>query len=220
MKKTEQYSPCDYVMKARDNQPKPLTREMFETLLDDMNVQFLCEKVREHRPDSERYKTMLPAITWQSRFDGKLRTDQNARPSGLFCIDVDIHHEETFKDIVRGDGIEAAYEWATAEARTRACRWAAMQIEQDVSGCSPQDDLAILAIHISPSGTGVHVVACCNEFCNSIEENQARLAKLLGTSYDSVCKDWARIFFVTPKKDWTYLDTKTLFLEDEEEENN
>ena len=88
-----------------------------------------------------------------------------------------------------------------------------MQVEQDRTGCSPADDLAILGIHISPSGTGVHVIACCNEFCKSIEENQARLARLLGTSYDAVCKDWARIFFMTPKEDWTYLDINSLFQE-------
>ena len=208
------YSPCDYVMKARDNQPKPLTREMFETLLDDMNVQFLCDKVREHKPDAERYKIMLPAITWQSKFNDKLRTDQNAIPTGLFCLDVDIHHEPEFKKKLDEMGL-SAFGWAEKEARDRACRWAAMQHEQDQTGCSPADDLAIVAIHISPSGTGVHVVACCNDLCRSIEENQARLAKLLGTSYDAVCKDWARIFFVAPRSDWTYLDMDALFCNEE-----
>ncbi|MBQ6192198.1 MAG: hypothetical protein IJK51_07865 [Bacteroidaceae bacterium] len=213
MEPTKPYSPCDYVNKARDNRPKPLTREYFATLLEDMNVRFLCEKVREHKPDAERYKIMLPAITWQSYFDGKLRTDANASPTGLFCLDVDIHHEENFKSILKMSGAETAMKWAEIEARDRACRWAAMQVEQDQTGCNPVDDLAILGIHISPSGMGVHVIACCNEFCKSIEENQARLARLLGTSYDAVCKDWARIFFMTPKEDWTYLDIKSLFPE-------
>ena len=211
MEKTTNYSPCDYVMKARDNQPKPLTREMFETLLDDMNVRFLCDKVREHKPDAERYKIMLPAITWQSKFNDKLRTDQNAIPTGLFCLDVDIHHEELFHSALDEMGTPLAYQWAEEEAKRRASKWAAMQLEQDQTGCAAADDLSIVAIHISPSGTGVHVVACCNDLCKSIEENQARLAKLLGTSYDAVCKDWARIFFVCPRQDWTYLDFKTIF---------
>ena len=158
---------------------------------------------------------MLPAITWQSRFGGKLRTDANAVPSGLFCIDVDIHHEQLFMRALEEMGTALAYQWAEEEARRRACKWAAMQKEQDTYGCTPANELGILAIHISPSGTGVHVVACCNDLCKSIEENQKRLACLLETEYDAVCKDWARIFFVTPRSDWTYLDMKTLFPEEE-----
>ena len=213
MEPTKPYSPCDYVNTARDNHPKPLTREYFATLLEDINVRLLCEKIREHNPHSEVYKTALPAITWQSRFFGKVRSDLNAIPTGLFCLDVDIHHEEGFKNVLKLEGVQSAMRWAEQEAHLRAERWAAMQVEQDRTGCSPADDLAILGIHISPSGTGVHVIACCNEFCKSIEENQARLARLLGTSYDAVCKDWARIFFMTPKEDWTYLDINSLFQE-------
>lgn len=210
------YSPCDYVMKARDNQPKPLTEEMFETLLDDMNVKFLCDKVREHKPDAERYKTMLPAITWQSRFNGKLRTDLNADPTGYFCLDVDIHHEQMFKEMLQSSGVEAAYKWAGEEAKHRASQWAAMQLCQDEQNPMPAEELGIVAIHVSPSGTGVHVVAVCNGLCNTIEENQKRLAKLLGTEFDPVCKDWARIFFVTPRADWAYLDKNILFTKDDE----
>ena len=210
-RKSETVSPCDYVMRARDNQPKPLTREIFETLLDDMNVKFCCDKVREHKPDAERYKISLPAITWQSHFGGGLRTDRSAIPTGLFCLDVDINHEEEFARLVKESGAEAAFSWAKVQAHQRAQKWTLMQQEQDIHGCNAADDLSIVAIHISPSETGVHVVACCSPFCKSIEENQARLARLLGSSYDEVCKDWARIFFIVPRKEWYYLDRETLF---------
>jgi hypothetical protein len=36
---------------------------------------------------------------------------------------------------------------------------------------------------------------------------------LLGTSYDEVCKDWAKIFFLSPKEDWTYLNLVDIFEE-------
>ena len=208
----EQYSPCDYVNKARDNQPKPLTLEYFNTLLDDMNVKFLCDKVREHKPDAERYKVMLPANCWQSEFKGQLRTDKNAKPTGLFCLDVDIHHEQEFIDLCKRHGHDHACKWAETEARRRAELWAEYAESEDAVGVrNPCDELSIVAVHVSPSGTGVHVVACCHFLCKSIEENQERLARLLETSYDEVCKDWARIFFVVPREDWTYIDTKTLF---------
>ncbi|MBO4550333.1 MAG: hypothetical protein J5733_06350 [Bacteroidaceae bacterium] len=206
------YSPCDYVNRARDNQPKPLTREYFETLLDDMNVKFLCDKVREHKPDAERYKTQLPAICWQSEFKGGLRTDRNAKPTGLFCLDVDIHHEKTFLDLCKQHKPEEAYRWAESEARRRADLWCSLAEKEDAEGVkNPADELSIVAVHVSPSGTGVHVVACCHFLCKDIAENQQRLARLLYTSYDEVCKDWARIFFVVPRSDWTYIDYKTLF---------
>ncbi len=207
-------SPCDFVWKARDNQPKPLTREQFLSLLDGMDVKMTTEKVRMHDAQSEVYKIHLPAVTWQARFDGKLRNDANAQPTGMYCLDVDIHHEPEFKDILTAKGKDAAIAWAEQEARERAERWARMAKESDdlhPGGIEAETDYNIVGIHISPSGTGVHVIACCHTSCKSIEENQARLARLLGTSYDAVCKDWARIFFLTPREDWTYLDLDTIF---------
>ena len=203
-------TPCDYVMRAMDNQPKPLTREMFETLLEDFGMKFNVQKVREHGPDAERYKRLLPAVTWQARFNGQLRKDENAEPTGYFCLDVDIHHEPEFKELVTTRGFQLACEWAEAEAKRRAQLWADMQKQEDV-GINHEEQLNILGIHVSPSGMGVHVIACCDESCKTIAENQARLARLLHTSYDDVCKDWARIMFLCPREDWTYLDMDALF---------
>lgn len=207
-------SPCDFVWKARDNQPKPLTREQFLSFLNGMDVKMTTEKVRLHDAQSEVYKIQLPAVTWQARFDGKLRNDANAHPTGMYCLDVDIHHEPEFKDILTANGKEAAIAWAEQEARERAERWARMAKESNdffPGGYLDDHDYDILGIHISPSGTGVHVIACCHPSCKTIAENQERLARLLGTSYDEVCKDWARIFFLTPREDWTYLDLDNIF---------
>ncbi len=209
------YSPCDYVTKVMDNRPKPLTREMFASLLNDMGVRMTVEKVREHGPEAERYKRMLPAICWQSKFNGGLRTDMNAESTGFFCLDIDYQHDPHFIELCNTEGEEAAWRWGEELARKNAKRWAEMQEQIDENPRKvaerEEDDLGIVAIHVSPQAAGVHVVACCSPLCATIEENQARLARLLGTSYDCVCKDWARIFFVTPREDWTYLDMGTLF---------
>ena len=215
---TNNFSPCDFVWKARDNQPKPLIREQFMSFLNGSDVKLITEKVRMHDAQSEVHKLFLPAVTWQARFDGKLRNDANAQPTGMFCLDVDIHHEPEFKDILTANGKEAAIAWAEQEARERAERWARdAKMSSDLwPGGRPDDhDYDILGIHISPSGTGVHVIACCHPSCKSIAENQERLARLLGTSYDEVCKDWARIFFLTPREDWTYLDLDNIFNEED-----
>ena len=209
--KEKEYSPCDYVNRVQDNQPKPLTKAYFDTLLNDINVKLLTDKIREHKPDAEVYKKQLPGICWQSKFDGKIRTDKNAIPTGLFCLDVDYHHEQHFKDLCQTESPEAAWRWGEELARKNAERWAAMQREQDEHTPKAGEDLGIVAIHISPQNAGIHVIAVCNGLCKSIEENQTRLAKLLGTSYDDVCKDWARLFFVSPREDWTYLDLPSIF---------
>ena len=201
---------CDYVTRAMDNRPKPLTRELFDSFLDGSDVAMNCDIVRQHKPNAEAYKRFLPAVTWQARFDGALRKDENARLSGLFCLDVDIHHEPKFKDLLQTQGADAAYQWAEAEARLRAFQWADMQKAEDAHPDGTRD-LSIVAIHISPSGTGVHVVAVWDELFDTIEQQQKSLADKLGTSYDAVCKDRARIFFLSPRKDWTYIDYETLF---------
>ena len=43
MKKESMNSPCDFVWKARDNQPKPLTREQFLSFLDGMDVKKMVD---------------------------------------------------------------------------------------------------------------------------------------------------------------------------------
>ena len=207
----KEYSPCDYTNRVQDNQPKPLTKEVFNSLLDGMDVRMNVEKVREHTPESENYKRALPGITWQSKFGGQLRTDRNAESTGFFCLDVDIHHEERFQELLRTEGGAAACKWGEKEARERAARWTAMAEAEDAQPAKPGEELDIVAIHISPGGAGIHVVALCNPLCTSIAENQERLARLLDTSYDSVCKDAARVFFVCPREDWTYIDMETLF---------
>ena len=211
---------CDYVTSARDNQPKPLKDYLLKDLIESERVEMLTQKVRQHNEMSEAFKLQLPAVTWQSEFNGEMRKDVNAHPTGYFCLDVDIHHEPEFHDAWVSRGRVAAYLWAEQEARERAEKWAMMQQEED-SGMRKGEPLHIVAIHVSPSGTGVHVVAMCDETCATIAANQKRLARLLNTSYDEVCKDWARIFFIVPRRDWTYIDWRAFFygnIEQEEQE--
>ena len=204
-------SPCDYVIDKMDIRPKPLTKEIFLSLINGSDTRMYTELVRRHDKDSEKYKGMLPAVTWQAKFDGLNRTDKYAIPTGLFCLDVDINHEMEFAEREKAEGREAALKWAKEEAWERAERWARMQKEED-SGIKVQG-LNILGIHVSPSETGVHVISAFPEYVYDISTAQEKLAKALQTSYDTVCKNWGRIFFISPKSDWTYLDMDSLFME-------
>jgi len=211
MENTNQFSPCDYVNKFNDNQPKPLTSDLFLSFINGSDTKMHTEIVRQHKPNAETYKKLLPAVTWQARFGGKLRTAANAQRTPFYALDVDIHHEYEFKYRLQKDGIDEAYKWAEQEARERAERWARMQREanSDVTATDP----GIVGIHVSPSGTGVHVIALCKPQFTTIADQQKWLADLLGTEYDAVCKDNSRIWFLTPREDWTYLDMENLFEE-------
>lgn len=210
------FSPCDYVLRVTDNQPKPLTKDMFLSLIGGMDTQFAVQEIRRRTPKAEAIKRSLPAVTWQSRFGGKQRSDKNAEATGFFCLDIDIHHEQKFLDLYHDEGAQAAYEWAEREAQERAERWRVLaEAEQSGGAHDLGGELDIVGICISPSGTGLHVIALCNPACFTIAEDQARLASLLKTEYDQVCKDPARIFFLSPKEDWKYLDLETLFQEEQ-----
>ena len=128
----------DYVNRVTDNHPKPLTKDLFLSFLRGSDVKMNCEIIRQHKPNAEAYKRLLPAVTWQSTFGGRLRTDANAEATGLFCLDVDIHHEDMFKVLCKDKSPEEAYAWAEQEARQRAQEWAGMPINS-LSSASSSD---------------------------------------------------------------------------------
>ncbi len=88
------YSPCDYVNRFNDIQPKPLTKVQFLSFLNGSDVKMTTAKVREHGRDAEVWKKELPAVCWQAHFDGKLRNAENAKPTGMFCLDIDYQHSQ------------------------------------------------------------------------------------------------------------------------------
>jgi hypothetical protein len=80
------------------------------------------------------------------------------------------------------------------------------------------DELDIVCVHQTPSADGLRVVALCQPQFSTLAENQAWLASEICCGYDAVCKDWARLFFLSVEEDFFYIDWETLF--DEEDNNN
>lgn len=66
--------------------PSPLTREVFERLIDESWLADICKVVAEGNLDAKR---RLPAACWQASFGGMKRANANAKSSGLFALDVD-----------------------------------------------------------------------------------------------------------------------------------
>lgn len=73
------------------------------------------------------------------------------------------------------------------------------------------DELDIVCFHRSPSGDGARVVALCQPQFETIAENQYWLASALQTPYDAACHDLARLFFVSVREDFYFIDYETLF---------
>ncbi|MGM9675918.1 MAG: BT4734/BF3469 family protein [Bacteroidaceae bacterium] len=66
--------------------PVPLTQDTFGQLIRQPWLKAVCDEIAAGNLDRKRD---LPAVCWQAAFGGGKRSNQNARPSGLFALDVD-----------------------------------------------------------------------------------------------------------------------------------
>ena len=87
--------------------PVALTQDTFEQLIRQPWLKAICDEIAAGNLDRKRD---LPAVCWQAAFGGEKRSNQNARPSGLFALDID-HIEKpdvlfrTFDDRIQELGI-------------------------------------------------------------------------------------------------------------------
>ncbi len=131
-------------------------------------------------------KRYLTGITWQANYPRNRRAEKDAEPTGLFMLDIDhISQNDTT---------------------------ARQLYDEHIAG--REDELDIVCVHLSPLGDGLHVIALCQEQFATLEENQAWLAKEIGTPYDTQCHDWARLGFLSLPEDMWYLDRDFLFGEE------
>lgn len=66
--------------------PVPLTQELFEQLIRQPWLKAICDEIAAGNLNRKRD---LPAVCWQAAFGGEKRSNETARPSGLFALDVD-----------------------------------------------------------------------------------------------------------------------------------
>ena len=166
----------DYIANSFDTEPKLVPDGVFVELL--MRRPQTQVDVQSVRHGVEQAKRYLPAVVWGGHFKNRRRRQDEVIPSGLFCTDID--HVGTSPDEVR--------QYYAEHFQGR------------------EDELGIVFAHISPSGTGLHVVALCQEGCETIPQCQARLAAESQTEFDPVCKDLGRIFYLSTHEDILYND--------------
>ncbi len=167
---------------VRSAKGEECTYEKFLAVTESSGLAQLCNEIAAEEDADRRgeMKKKLPIITWQAYFEGK-RIAKDAKPSGLFMLDID-HVDnpyQLYQEKMCGSG------WLTEHkvvfvAKTASCH-------------------------------GLRVVALCRPEFSSIEENQRWLAAELGVEFDSVCKDFARSSFVTPGGYTYFMDAAAIW---------
>lgn len=174
----EGFYEVDFITNSFDTTPKPLYDEGH---LEQLMLQPSVEvDVRNIREGHDEAKRYLPAVVWGGHFLHGRRRQGDVASSGLFCQDVD--HVADCPDEVR-------------------------RYYADHFG-GREEELGIVFAHVSPSGTGLHVVCLCQMGLRSIADNQAWLASVTCSEYDPVCKDMGRIFYLSTLNDVIYNDLK------------
>lgn len=158
--------------------------------------------------EAAEVKRGLPCVTWQAlSTDGSHRAS-SMKPNSLFMLDVDGLDDpvQTFRASVEQyvDAPEGSHDLSAPKNLSPAAE----------AMCN---ELGILVVHITPSGHGLRFVAKRNkELHPDIATAQAWLANKLGiVAYDAVCKDFSRLAFLCPRKDFIFLDFALWDMDDE-----
>ena len=164
-----------YQQSVTSGQPMPLTKEIWEQLIDSPEVKNICDRIAALDPQEEDYndrkqalKKRLPIIIphAQSFKNGK-RVSADAVPSGLAMLDV--------------DHVENPREWFES-------------IDKQILS-----DNKIYLVAITASGKGLRIIGERAQ-AESIEAAQLRMANALGIQeFDAVTKDLARASYVVPR---------------------
>ena len=169
---------------ALSREATSLTKELFTSSIQSLNTRSLLNRFRSGDEQSKKY---LPAVSWQcAGFKNGVRKDADAIPNGLFALDID---------------------------HIKAMNLPGIQTPLQLFDSFKHriDELDIVCVHQTPSADGLRVVALCQPQFSTLAENQAWLASEICCGYDAVCKDWARLFFLSVEEDFFYIDWETLF---------
>ena len=164
-----------YQQSVTKGQPMPLTKTIWDRLIDSPEVKNICDRIAALDPTAEDYndrkqalKRRLPIIIpHAASFANGKRVSADAVPSGLAMLDV--------------DHVDNPREWFEA-------------IDKQLLS-----DNRIYLVAITASGKGLRIIGERAEG-ESIEAAQLRMANALGiTEYDAVTQDLARASYVVPR---------------------
>ncbi len=178
-----------YQDKVNAGEPKVLTVEKWNELIDSPKVKNVCRAIAGLDPNAADYndrkqalKKRLPIIIPHAAgFKNGKRVSADAIPSGLAMLDV--------------DHVENPREW-----------FETLQRETIIEN-------HIYLVAITASGKGLRIIGARAQG-ETIEAAQMRMAQALGIEeYDAVTKDLARASYVVPREYILWMDEEALFSE-------
>ena len=176
----------DYVTSVQGS-TRRLTKADFLRMTEAPHTRSLIERCRSGNVrEMEEAKRLLAGICWQATYKDNRRIETGAQPNGLCALDIDHISRQKISGISTPEEL-----WQSFKERV--------------------DELDIVCVHKTPSGDGLRVVFLCQPQFQTIAENQAWLAGELRCIHDPVCKDWARLYFISVSEDFYYVDWETLF---------
>lgn len=199
---TDYISNLSYVNSVSDTNPKPLTRDVLESLLDNPSKQELLNEYRASGDKEkknqlfaitfngmfceEKRQQRLQALTPEQRKDAKMRTAEDFLPSGLYGIDIDTkgRPEELLEEV--------------------------KSIIREQLGIEPEQ---IIAMAYRTPGMGLRVVVTRAKGLTLVEEQRKWQTLLHGMDVDEACKDMGRLYFLTSREDLLYINYDLLFTE-------
>lgn len=169
----------------RSNTATPCTREWLEKQLDSALTEQYCVMAEM---GVENAKGSLPVVYPHATFLNGVRRNDNAQDSGLVMLDLDDKEQQL--------GLDAELEARRVVERLK-------------------DFPEVLAVHISPSRRGLHVISK-KVGAGSLIQEQERLFKGLFPEVNPLCldtstKDMARASCLVPRSHFTYLNLDELF---------
>lgn len=186
-----------YQQSVTKGQPKPLTKTIWNSLIDSPEVKNICDRIAELDPNAEDYndrkqalKRRLPVIIpHAASFANGKRISADATPSGLAMLDVDHvdNPREWFESIDKQLLSDNRIYLVAITASGHGLRIIGERMSYSASG---------LTAERSNSDDGLTGVAGLE----SIEQAQMRIAQVLSINeYDAVTKDLARASYVVPR---------------------
>lgn len=195
-------SNLSYVNSVSDTNPKPLTPDVLESLLDNPSKQELLNQYRAFGDEEkkkllsaitfngmfcdERRQQRLQALTPEQQKNSKKRAAEDFLPSGLYGIDIDTkgRPEELLEEV--------------------------KSIIREQMGIEPEQ---IIAMAYRTPGMGLRVVVARAKGLTLAEEQRKWQTLLHGMDVDEACKDMGRLYFLTSREDLLYINYDLLFPE-------
>ena len=184
---------ADYMEYQRRMERRHTTREAKTFLICDQKkrIAMWCDSLKKRLP-FVIFVATYPKRSVREGSPAKMwRNQRFAQLNGLVVLDVDHLGSEELR--VKRE------EFAAADFKQRAA------------------DLGILLVYITPSGHGLKIVFKADPARGNLIDNQLWLAKKLGLTADTACKDAARGAFLTTTEDILFINEQELFTYENQE---